>query len=714
MADRDLLVRILGDDRDLQSSLKNTERSIQQIDKRTASFGRNIGRAFAAAGIAVGTAAVFKGLEDSIEAASALNEELSKSKQIFGDNAQFIKNWSETTAESFGVSQRAALEATGIFGNLFRVVELAPDQAAKMSQSLVELAADLASFNNADPSDVLQALRSGLIGEVEPLRRYGVLLSEARVQQVAMAATGKSNAKELTNQEKALARYNIILQDTAPAQGDFARTSGGLANQSRILRAQLANLSAELGDNLIPLLIAGTKAANSLFDAFDALGKGLEIKGVTPDDLGRLEALRAKMADVVGESDLMVRALDAAIAKIKEFNAAQHPRPDDQPGLRGPGAIALSNAQVDARLAEEAARRAKAAQRRRQKAFDEFIKGQGLKLDRAQLTESLEDDLAVLRAIEAAIEKRIRREGRTFKLVSQLTDVRQEIARVVEQQAADAKQAGEDAFNATVDALTLDLDMARATKSLADDQAALRVLEQAILQRIQTEGRTTDLMRQLFEVRQEQKDVAQKLADQQREQRRSRQFEALGLTAEGEERAPSIRSLRRRGESLEERIKGTSLDTKKNRQILENAAKVLSGQFGKVGRDVRLAIEAMFDEIAAGFKKGDKTVGPLTKTTSLNTKKFLEGLGLSPSEENALRSRLSSLNSAGMAPGGFMSVGFNAPSGGGFIPPIVVESNVTVTLDGEKVGKSVTRSQQKARRRNPRQKRGPNRRGGEG
>jgi hypothetical protein len=708
--ERELLVRILGDDRDLQRALGSTNRRLEQIDNRTAAFGRNLGRAFAAAGVAIGGAALFSALDDSVEAASALNEEISKSQQVFGQSSAAIESWSQTTAQSFGVSQRAALEATGVFGNLFRVVELAPDQAAAMSQALVELAADLASFNNADPSEVLQALRSGLIGEVEPLRRFGVLLSEARVQQVAMAATGKDNAKELTNQEKALARYNIILQDTAPAQGDFARTSQGLANQSRILRAQLSDLSAELGSNLVPSLIAGAKAANALFDAFDAFrhGGGGKIDiDVEQADLASLDAARQKIAALKGESDLLVQALDEVIERLR---AAQPPGPDDRAGLRGPGAVAITNAQVDARQAEKAAARAKQAQSRRQKAFDEFVKGQGLKLDQATLTQNLEDDLAVLRAVEAAIQRRIDSEGRTFKLVDQLTSVRQEIARTVEDQAAAAEQAGEDAFSATIDALSLDLDMARASKSLADDQAALRALESAILRRISTEGHTTDLMRQLFQVRQEQKDVAKQLADQRRERRRGEQFEALGLTAEGEERTPGIGAIRKRGKSLIEELQASGLDEDKVAKFVKRISAIFTDQFDNAGKDVRQAILEMFATINGALDEGGKK-GPLTKTTALNTKKFLEGLGLSPEEINALRSRLSSFNSAGVAPGGFLSPGLNAPSGFGGGSGFVVESttNITVTLDGQKVGQAVTRQQQKARRRNPQQKRGPNR-----
>ena len=137
MAERDLLVRIIGDDRDLQRALLNTQRSVDSLDKRTATFGRNIGRAFAAAGIGVSVAASFRIIGDAIEDASALNEEISKSQQVFGDAASAVQTWSETTARSIGVAQVEALKATGTFGNLFATVGLGQRPAAEMSQQLV-------------------------------------------------------------------------------------------------------------------------------------------------------------------------------------------------------------------------------------------------------------------------------------------------------------------------------------------------------------------------------------------------------------------------------------------------------------------------------------------------------------------------------------------------------------------------------------------------
>jgi hypothetical protein len=708
MPDRELLVRIVGDDRDLQRALGNTNRRLEQIDTRTQTFGRNIGRAFAAAGIALGTAEVFRLAGDAVDAASALNEEISKSQQVFGASSEAIEDWSQTTASAFGISQRAALEATGVFGNLFRVVDIAPDQAADMSRALVELAADLSSFNNADPSDVLQALRSGLIGEVEPLRRFGVLLSEARVQQVAMAQTGKDNVKELTNQEKALARYQIILRDTAPAQGDFARTSEGLANQSRVLRANLDDLSANIGSVLVPVLTDATDAANLLFIALDRF-RGVDFSPgfdfPDPPDWLTSAATVAPISPLGGVALGIKKVLED---DAKELELVGRDVRSER------GVEAIDNLREEAERRRDKARDAAQAVARANREFRAFVKSMGLKLDRAGLTADLGDDIDVLRELEAAILRAIEREGRTFELVERLTNTRLQINALVTRQAEDARQAGEDAFNATLDVLNLNLERAEETAGLRNDISALRAIEQAILNRIQAEGETTDLMRQLFQVRQEQKEVAQRLADQRREQRRGRQFEALGLTAEGEERTPGIGAIRRRGRNLIDELQQSGLDEQKVAEFVKRISVIFTDQFDNAGKEVRNAILDFFQTINQALDQGGKQ-GPLTATTALNTKKLLQGLGLSPEEINALRGRLSSFNSAGVAPAGFLSPGLpsaNLPTG--FATPVVVESHVTVTLDGKKVGQSVTKEQQKARRRNPRQKRGPNRRGGDG
>src|SRR6188472_4501016 len=128
MPERELLVRIVGDDRSLQQAFARSSRSAQQFETRTARVGAGVKTAFAGAGIALGTSAVLSFSRSAIDAASDLNEEVTKSQKVFGDSADVILEWSKTTDRAFGLSRTQALSATGIFGNLFRTVELGNTQ----------------------------------------------------------------------------------------------------------------------------------------------------------------------------------------------------------------------------------------------------------------------------------------------------------------------------------------------------------------------------------------------------------------------------------------------------------------------------------------------------------------------------------------------------------------------------------------------------------
>lgn len=216
------------------------------------SFGK-VRTAMAGIGLAIGVSTVLNFFGGAIGAASDLNEEVNKSQVIFGQSAGAVEDFGARADRALGQSKQEALAAMGGFGNMFRTIGLGEETAAHMSITLDQLASDMASFNNADPSDMLLRLRSGLAGEAEPLRIYGVLLSEARVQQEAYASGIAAVGTQLTEAQKVQARYSLILKDTTLQQGDFARTSTGLANTERINAALWTNSLARIGVALLPL-----------------------------------------------------------------------------------------------------------------------------------------------------------------------------------------------------------------------------------------------------------------------------------------------------------------------------------------------------------------------------------------------------------------------------------------------------------------------------
>jgi hypothetical protein len=204
-----------------------------------------------AVGAAVGNTIQYFG--DAIGAASDLAETVSKVNVVFGDQADKILDLGKTSATALGMSENAALAAAGTYGNLFRAMGITEESSADMSVGLVKLAADLASFNNMDPTMVLDKLRAGLSGETEPLRSLGVNLNQATIEAKALELGLWSGSGAITAAAKAQASYALILEQTTLAQGDFARTSDGLANSQRVLEAELADLSAAIGKELLPI-----------------------------------------------------------------------------------------------------------------------------------------------------------------------------------------------------------------------------------------------------------------------------------------------------------------------------------------------------------------------------------------------------------------------------------------------------------------------------
>jgi hypothetical protein len=254
----------------IRATLDQLDKDLSGAKNQVASALKGIGK-IALGGLALGAVAATGAIAAigpaAIEAASDLNESMSKAKVVFGDSTAAIDQFGKTSAKAFGISKQQAYEASGTFGNLFTTIGLGQGDAANMSVNLVKLAADLASFNNLDPTLVLEKLRSGLVGEVEPLRSLGVNLTEAQVQQEALNMGLAKAAGELTPAMKLQARYALIMKQTTTAQGDFARTSDGLANTQRILNATFKDISAAIGTALLPGVLNIARAIQPVVEA---------------------------------------------------------------------------------------------------------------------------------------------------------------------------------------------------------------------------------------------------------------------------------------------------------------------------------------------------------------------------------------------------------------------------------------------------------------
>jgi hypothetical protein len=215
---------------------------------------------FAIKKAAIPAAAALAGLAaaagPAISAASDLEENLSKVNVIFGEGAKDIEEFAKTAATALGQSQNAVLTAAGTFGTFGKAAGLGGAELAAFSNDFTALASDLASFNNTSPEEAVNAIGAALRGEAEPLRQFGVLLNDATLKAAAMELGIYSGSGALTDQQKILAAQKVIYDQTGDAQGDFAKTSGGLANSQRILSAEIKNLQVEIGKGLLPVVDA--------------------------------------------------------------------------------------------------------------------------------------------------------------------------------------------------------------------------------------------------------------------------------------------------------------------------------------------------------------------------------------------------------------------------------------------------------------------------
>lgn len=277
MADEKVKVTLTLDSTQYQQMMKSASKHTDAVDESIKKTGKSAARAKtdwssmgAAITVAGGLAVV--ALKKAVDAASDLNESTTKMRTIFGAASKDIEKFASTSATSLGMSKKAAMDAASMMATFGKAAGLSGKELTSFSTEMVSLSGDLASFYNSSPDEAMEAIGAALRGEAEPIRKYGVLLDDATLKNRALEMGIINNTKNaLTPQQKALAAQAEILAQTSDAQGDFARTSDGLANQQRIAAAAMEDASAALGQALLPIVTKGAKAVAVLAEAFASL-----------------------------------------------------------------------------------------------------------------------------------------------------------------------------------------------------------------------------------------------------------------------------------------------------------------------------------------------------------------------------------------------------------------------------------------------------------
>jgi hypothetical protein len=296
---------------------KGLKQAEYQLNKVRGNF-QNLGRNAAIAGAAIGVVTV--ALTKAVTAASNLEAEFEGVNQVFGSAAGSVQEFAKQASASAGLTETAALQASKVFGLFATGAGLSEKEAAKFSTTMVQLAGDLGSFNDVPTEQALAAIQSGLQGQSEPLRQFGVFLDDARLKAEALNLGIYNGKGPLTQQQKMMAAYESILKQTNIQQGDFVKYADTYGNQLKTLQSEFSNLSAEVGQQLLPVM---AQVIPVIREAVAELGPKLKAALAQVDFAALATTFGNLLTLFIQNLDVIVRVASAMFILNTAYNATR-------------------------------------------------------------------------------------------------------------------------------------------------------------------------------------------------------------------------------------------------------------------------------------------------------------------------------------------------------------------------------------------------------
>lgn len=254
------------------------------------------------------------GMGKMVGMASNLDEAMNVVQVSLGSSSDAVIKWSEDSIQSMGISQTEALKTAGVYANMATSLGFSQEEAAKMSMEMTQLTADLASFNNVSQEQAAIALKGVFTGETEALKEYGIMIDVATLKQYGYN-------ENMTQAEKVQIRYKAVLDQTTNAQGDFIRTSDGMANQTRILKEQIKQLGTEIGAVLLPYFLSMAHVLNDVVAVAIGLVSG-ETSNLSDSQMALYTSITnvvSKISEFVGQMVGFVTSVFQAVTQSSIF-----------------------------------------------------------------------------------------------------------------------------------------------------------------------------------------------------------------------------------------------------------------------------------------------------------------------------------------------------------------------------------------------------------
>lgn len=266
--------------------------------------------------------------KNAVESASDLAEAQNVVDVSFGKSADKMEKFADTCVETYGISKLTAKQTGSVFAAIGSGMGLAEDSATDMAVAMTGLSADMASFYNVEQDVAATALKSVYTGETETLKQFGIVMTEANLEAYALSQGITKSYSAMSQAEKVQLRYNYVMQQTALAQGDFARTSGGWANQTRMLSEKWKEFSTVIGGVLMNVLLPAVKALNGAMtqlikvasNAAEALAKVFGIQTQGSSGAGAVASSTAEVADSSSEAADNYSDMAESAKKAKKAN----------------------------------------------------------------------------------------------------------------------------------------------------------------------------------------------------------------------------------------------------------------------------------------------------------------------------------------------------------------------------------------------------------
>jgi hypothetical protein len=229
---------------------------LRKAQREFGGFGKSMRNVLGAVGLGVSLQSTLNLLQQSVTAASDYGESLNAVNVSWGKNASAILKLGENAAKTVGLSKTEFNGLAVGFSSFAEKIAGKGGDAVGIFKNLAQRGADFASVMNikGGVNEAMMLFRSGLAGETEPLRKYGIDMSAAAIETFALNNHLVKNKKDLTESIKVQARYGWLMEQTTKTQGDFANTFGGLANQQRYMAAATEDLKNKFGQMLLPTM----------------------------------------------------------------------------------------------------------------------------------------------------------------------------------------------------------------------------------------------------------------------------------------------------------------------------------------------------------------------------------------------------------------------------------------------------------------------------